>query len=240
MSSSITAAVFDVDNTQLDFYTMKKHCVKAGLEKMISRGLPVSFDEAERILDEVFRNEGWEDQRLFWHVAEYAGIKDQVNLERFAQLGKTAYRKHQRDYLQPYEGMRETLTYLRDAGIRLAILSDAPRLKVFDRVCDADLEEFFEDRVVGAEKDDPFKKPSAVAFQRVLDVLKLNSPQGVIMVGDQPYRDVLGAKNNGFIAAWAKYGYIPKHDEDINTVVTRADYVLEKPTDLIEIVKKYA
>ena len=237
--SGIKAVVFDVDNTLVDFYTMKKRCMLAGLKKMVERGLPVaSLAEAERITDEVFRNEGWEDQLLFWHVAEYAGVTEEVSLQRFAQLGKTAYRKHQRDYLNPYKGIAEVLEYLKSQNIPTAILSDAPRLKVFDRLCDAGLEPFFEDRVVGAEKNDPHKKPNQVAFKRILEVLGIDSPEGILMVGDQPYRDVLGAKNNGFLAAWAKYGYIPKPDEDIHKVQTRADYVLETPSDLLNILKK--
>lgn len=240
MSRIITATVFDVDNTLVDFYTMKKHCVDAGLDKMIARGLPITKDEGKKIIEDIFINEGWEDPLLFWHAAQYCGIKNDVTIERFAQIGKTAYRLRQREFLKPYDGIRETLDALREQKIQTAILSDAPRLKVFDRLCDTDLDHYFEDRVVGNNNEPKNKKPSAVAFQRVLAVLGRDSPEGVLMVGDQPIRDVLGAKNYGFMTAWAKYGYLPKQGEDINKVTVRADYVLEKPTDLIDIVKKAA
>ncbi|HSU72336.1 MAG TPA: HAD family hydrolase [Candidatus Binatia bacterium] len=234
----IEAIVFDVDNTLVDYYTMKMACVDAALDKMIARGLPVTDKrEASQIVDDVFRNFTWEDQKLFWHVAQYAGVTNDVTLERFAQLGKTTYRRRQRDFLKPYEGVIETLTLLREQKIDFAILSDAPRLKVFDRLCDADLEHYFEDRVIGGDDNTEFRKPSPTAFTRVLRMLNRTSPQGVLMVGDQPVRDIIGGKQYGFVTAWAKYGYIHKTDEAENGVKTRADYVLEQFSDLAAIVK---
>lgn len=235
--AQITAIVFDFDNTLVDFHTMKFVCSDAGIEKMINRGLPATLDEAKSIRDEVFRNYGWEDPRLFWHIAEFCGVKEPVSLERYAQLGKTAYRKRQRDYLAPYDGVPATLAKLTEGGIALAVLSDAPRLKVFDRLCDSDLEPYFEDRVVGKDKKQRHLKPSPRAFKRVLDVLERETPEGVLMVGDHPVRDILGAKTYGFQTAWAKYGYTPKTGEQKDAVQTRADYVLEHFTDLSKIVQ---
>lgn len=232
----IKAIVFDIDNTLVDFHTMKLQCTEAGVTTMVQRGLPATLEEVKRIVPEVFRNYGWEDQLLFWHIAEFAGVKDETALERFAQLGKTSYRRKQRDFLKPYEGVAETLAALREQGVQLAILSDAPRLKVFDRLCDAGLEPFFENNVVGAIND-THKKPNSEAFRKVLSLLGRTSPQDVLMVGDHPVRDILGAKNYGFSTAWAKYGYIPQHGEDPNTVKTRADHVLERFSDLLHAVR---
>ncbi|MBI4146028.1 HAD-IA family hydrolase [Candidatus Woesearchaeota archaeon] len=232
----VDAVVYDLDNTLVDFHTMKRQSVDAALDKMIERGLPVNKSEAWCIVDEVYRNHGWEDPLLFWHVAEYAGIRKEVQLERFAQMGKTAYRRRQRDFLHPYEGVVETLDGLKELNVRLAILSDAPRLKIFDRLCDTGLEPYFEDSVVGGDDGGHLQKPSAEAFQRVLSVLERDSPQGVLMVGDHPVRDILGAKNYGFGTAWAKYGFVPKLQQDV-IPLTRADYTLETPTDVLEIVR---
>ena len=237
MGSVITATVFDIDNTLWNYYKMKKECVDAGLDKMIERGLPVTKEEGKRIVEDVFINHTWEDQRLFWHVAEHAGITNKITIERFAQLGKTAYRLHQREFLKPYDGVKAMLTAYKEYNVPTAILSDAPRLKVFDRLCDLGLEPYFEDRAVGAEKYEE-RKPEKIAFKRVLAVLGRKSPEGVLMVGDHPNRDIMGAKKYGFMTAWAKYGYIPKPGEDVNTMKVRADYVLEKPMDLIDIVKE--
>jgi len=237
----IQAIVFDADNTLVDFYTMKKQCVEAAIEKMVERGLPATKEEALSIIDEIFRNHGWEDALLFWHVAEYVGIKDQVQIERFAQLGKTAYRRRQREFLKPYDGVHETLIALRDKKIQLAVLSDAPRIKVFDRLCDTGLEPFFEDFVVGSNREDEFKKPTQEAFRRVLAMLlertkKEFDPSKIIMVGDHPLRDVLGAHNYGFKTAWAKYGYIAKPGVDKDKIITKADFVLEKFSDILKAV----
>jgi len=234
----IEAIVFDVDNTLVDHVKMKFQCAYAGMDKMIERGLPITKEDARRILAELFRNYGWEDPLLFWHAAEVAGVKKDVDIERFAQIGKTTYRKKQRDHLKPYEGVPETLAHLRDRKIQLAILSDAPRLKVFDRLCDIDLEPFFENNVVGGDYEDKYKKPHPDAFRKVLLLLGRESPENVMMVGDNPIRDIMGARNFGFTTAFAKYGYVLQPGEDINTVKTRADYVLEQFPDLVAIVEK--
>jgi len=234
----IEAIVFDVDNTLFDFMTMKLESSYHAIAKMISRGLPMTTEEAKRTLPEIFRNFTWEDPLLFWHVAQWAGVKDQVSLERYAQMGKVAYRKKQSQIMKPYEGVPETLTALKEKGTQLAILSDAPRLKVFDRLCELELDPYFENRVVGNENDDQTKKPSAEAFERVLGVLGRKQPENVLMVGDHPVRDILGAKNYGFLTAWAKYGYYPQKDEDKNAVQTRADHVLGQFSDLLAVVQK--
>jgi HAD superfamily hydrolase (TIGR01509 family) len=142
--------------------------------------------------------------------------------------------------MKPYEGVAETLEALKEKKIQLAILSDAPRLKVFDRLCELDLDPYFENRVIGNENDDKTKKPSPEAFQNVLGVLGRDSPANVLMVGDHPIRDIVGAKNYGFITAWAKYGYHAQKDEDKNSIKTRADYVLEQFSDLQRIVSENA
>ena len=233
---NIEAIVFDVDNTLLDFHKMKLQSTQAGIDKMMERGFPITPDEGKRITTEVFRNHGWEDPKLFLNIALMAGVTKPATLERYAQIGKVAYREKQREHLKPYEGVVETLDALKKQGIQFAILSDAPRFKVFDRICDIGLEPYFEDNVVGGEADE-FKKPHPAAFKAVLECLGRKDASNVLMVGDQPIRDILGAKNYGFSTAWAKYGYTPSHGEDVNTVKTRADYTLEKFSDLVRIIR---
>lgn len=235
----IDVILFDVDETLVDFMSMKKNCVNAGLEKMIMRGLPVAdVAEGHRVVDEVYRNFGMEDKMLFWHVAQYAGVTVEVTKERLAQIGKTAYRKHQRDFLAPYDGVIDTLQELTKRGITMGVLSDAPRDKIFDRLCDADLDQYFEDNVVGGNDNRKLLKPSENAFKRALRMMGCKNGKGVLMVGNDPVRDVGGAKDAGLQAAWAKYGFEPRRNEDVSKMKTRADYVLDKFSDLLQYVKK--
>ena len=234
----IEAIVFDIDNTLVDFHTMKLACTQAGLDKMIERGMPITADEGKRIVPEVFRNYGWEDQLLFRHVAEFAGVRQEVELERYSQIGKIAYRRKQREFLQPYEGVSPTLEELKKRKIALAILSDAPRYKVFDRLCDTDLEPYFENNVVGAV-DDSHKKPHPSAFETVLSLIGRKTPENVMMIGDHPVRDILGARNYGFVTAWAKYGYFAQQGENIESIQTRAHYVLERFNDILKKVEEH-
>jgi putative hydrolase of the HAD superfamily len=71
------------------------------------------------------------------------------------------------------------------------------------------------------------------------NLLKIE-PKDCLFVGDNPSRDIKGAKEVGMKTAWAKYGHVNqyvgysapnKEDEKL------ADFVLEKPSKLIEVVE---
>ena len=61
----IRAIVFDLDNTLLDFMSMKRRAVEAAVDAMIDAGLPLERDEAEREIFAIYDREGIEYQRVF-------------------------------------------------------------------------------------------------------------------------------------------------------------------------------
>jgi putative hydrolase of the HAD superfamily len=128
-----------------------------------------------------------------------------------------------------YPHVRMTLSELLRMGIRLGVVSDAPRLPVWLRIVSLNLHHYFE-KVITFD-DTGERKPSPKPFLKIIDDMKIK-PQNAIMVGDWAERDIVGAKNIGMITAWAKYG------NQFDTKNSGAEWELDDIYDLIGIVKK--
>lgn len=66
----IRAIVFDLDNTLVDFMSMKKLAVEAAIDAMIDAGLTLDREEAEREIFAIYDREGIEYQRVFDDLLE--------------------------------------------------------------------------------------------------------------------------------------------------------------------------
>ena len=66
----IRAIVFDLDNTLVDFMSMKKLAVKAAIDAMIDAGLPLDRADAEREIFAIYDREGIEYQRVLDDLLE--------------------------------------------------------------------------------------------------------------------------------------------------------------------------
>jgi putative hydrolase of the HAD superfamily len=222
----IEAVIFDIDNTLMDFMRMKRAAVDAAVDYMIDAGLDI---DKQTMVDKIFKvywEEGIEDQNIF----------DKVLLREFGQIdykilaaGIIGYRKAKEAHMMLYPHVRMTLSELLRMGIRLGVVSDAPRLPVWLRIVSLNLHHYFE-KVITFD-DTGERKPSPKPFLKIIDDMKIK-PQNAIMVGDWAERDIVGAKNIGMITAWAKYG------NQFDTKNSGADWELDDIYDLIGIVKK--
>ncbi len=123
---------------------------------------------------------------------------------------------------------------LRFLDLKLAVLSDAPKLKCWIRLAYMNITEYF-DAVVTFD-DTQTHKPSPLAFEVALSRLKLQ-PSEVLMVGDNRERDVLGARKVGIKTVHAAYGVsdiqTKNYHQGANDI--RADYDLKKFSDILSL-----
>ena len=220
----IRAVIFDLDNTLVDFMAMKVRAVEAAAWAMVDCGLPMSVEETTKGIFATYDALGIEYQRVFDRF-----LNDQLGYIDYKVLaaGIVAYRKAREAALQPYPFVVETITQLLRRGLKLAILSDAPRREAWLRLCQVGLHHFFE--TVITYDDTGFRKPSPEPFRRVLKDLDIQ-PDEAIMVGDWPERDVAGSRSVGLWTAWARYGsQTPDTEVD-------ADYELNEIRDLIRMI----
>jgi len=219
----IQAILFDLDNTLIDFMLMKTKSCEAAIEAMISAGLRMDRKKAMKILFELYGEKGIEYNRIFQEFLSKTMGK--IDYKILAE-GIVAYRRAQAAYVKPYPGTVRTLVRLKEKGMKIGIVSDAPSVNAWIRLVEMKLDDFFD--VVVTFDDTGQKKPSKFPFLKAIERLGVK-PANVLFVGDWPERDIKGAKALGMKTAFAKYGSTKK------TKGTGADYEFERIEDLLKI-----
>lgn len=219
----IKAVIFDLDNTLIDFLKMKRMSCEAAITSMIDAGLLVEKENALKILFELYDKFGMEDSKIFQKFLK----KTQGKIDyKILASGIVAYRKVRSGFLEPYPHVISTLLKIKEKGKKLAIVTDAPKLKAWIRLAAMKLADFFD--VVITFDDTQHHKPSSLPFEAALKRLALR-PNECLMVGDWPERDIEGAKRFHIKTCFAAYGN-PKIKN------AKADYIIHDIHELLEIV----
>ena len=143
------------------------------------------------------------------------------------------YLRHLNKTTQPYPGIVELLSKMRQRGMRLAVLSNKP--DEFTAQC---VTEFFGDAafepILGLRANRPRKPDPALITAHVLPKFAILQSRDILMVGDTEL-DIHFAKASGMACCWAAYGFgdaercralQPEHEiagiEDLPAVVAGA------------------
>jgi len=142
---------------------------------------------------------GFEDHRNIRDYLEALGVYQPRTFEVCCRT----YEGVKLDLVEPYPGVEETLRCLQDAGIRLAVATDAESVQADRRLRKTGLIDFFEvvvtPEVSGRRKPEP---DSLLYALRRLDA----APEEAMMVGDSPRRDIAPGRQLGMVTAFAAYG----------------------------------
>ena len=222
----IKAILFDLDNTLIDFMKMKRMSCEAALSAMIDVGLKIDHEKGMKELFRLYDQYGLEEPKIFQKfLMEKTG---KINYKILAN-GIVAYRKVRESFLESYPHTQYVLLKLREKGKKLAIVTDAPKLKAWIRLTSMKLHNLF-DFVVAFEDTQKTKK-SSLPFEAALKQLNLK-PEDCLMVGDWPERDIHGAKKLGMKTCFTRYGN-PKIKQ------SGADYEINDIIELLKIVKNH-
>jgi len=222
----IKAIVFDLDNTLVDFMKMKRRAIEEAIPAMIDSGLKVTSEEANRIIDEIYKERGIEYQQVFDVLLQR--ILNKVDYKILA-AGIIAYRRAREASLIPYPHVYSTLNNLLKLGIKMGVLSDAPVKEAWLRLAFLNFQHTF-DAVVTFD-DTGERKPSPAPFLKILEKLDVK-PGEALMVGDWAERDIEGAKKIGMKTAFARYG------DTFDTESHDADYELVDISVLLDIIQR--
>ena len=222
----IKAIIFDLDNTLLDFVKMKQFAVKAAITAMIEAGLDVDEEKAYKDIFDLYVEKGWENQQVF---DDYLNQTVGKVSNKILAAGIVSYRRAREATLLVYPNVNKTLIELIKTGIQLSVVSDAPSREAWMRLYYLNLHHVF-DPVLTFD-DTGVRKPSPKPFEMALDILQAK-PEEVLMIGDWPERDVVGAKQIGMKTIFARYG------DTFGTVDSGADWDVNDIYDLIGIVKE--
>lgn len=219
---ALKAILFDLDNTLVDFMSMKRDSVRAAAEAMVEKGLKADVDELEKKLFDFYLEYGIESNDAFLKFLETEFGKIDHRVLAAAVVAYIAARDT-KDYTYP--GVRKTILEIRKMGYKTGLVSDGPRLKVWMRLVKSGLDDLF-DTVVTYD-DTCKRKPSPEPFLKACEELGVK-PEECIFVGDWPERDIEGAKNVGMKTCWVEYGKNPQINQ-------QSDYIILSIKQIIEV-----
>ncbi|MCA9783598.1 MAG: HAD-IA family hydrolase [Candidatus Delongbacteria bacterium] len=218
--NTVRAVIFDLDNTLVDFMYLKRQSITAAAQGMVDAGLERNVDEIVEAIYRIYDREGMEYKEILdRYLVESTGELD----PKILACGIVAYRRARTAHMVLYPHVKLTLMQLLKRGLRLAVLTDAPRQKAWLRLANLNLQHYFDPVIT--HNDTGHHKPHSAPFHAVLAALGLPAHQ-VMMVGDWPERDIEGARALGLHTALALYG------STMDTANHRADYELRDIADL--------
>jgi len=164
---------------------------------------------------------------------------------------RQAFKAARDRYLHPYPGVKETLQAIKERGLKLVALTDAPRNAAEGRLRTLKLDTLFDAvytlpayplpdhvdpeirrkeeaghyraGVPVVELPADHEKPSSAGLRRVLDDLRLEG-QRVLYVGDNVKKDMPVAQACGALGVWAEYGtYVSKEYRDRLQVISASE-----------------
>ncbi len=224
----IKAIFFDLDNTIIDFMTMKLKSCEAAIDAMLAAGLSMQREEALKTLFTIYDETNIEEQHIFEKFLKRTQGK--VNYKIVAH-GILAYRNARASYMHPYPKAVRTLLELKK-HYTLVIISDAPRLQAWMRLVSLGIDDFF-DLVITAA-DVRKQKTHTTPFKAALKTLNLR-PEEALMVGDRIARDVQTAKKLGIKTCYARYGDNTFLRKPAERGASGADFELDTIDDLLKL-----
>jgi HAD superfamily hydrolase (TIGR02253 family) len=200
---NIKAVLFDLDETLID---TTKGAVEAAqaVAKKLSENLALRHIciEKQKIVDAIKKLDDEMSLRLIYDRNQWWRVLlEQFNLRDFPDNAlpelTSAYWRAYSKYSLPYSDVKSTLTYLKERGYRLGLVTDSDGTKGVKswRIAQTNLQHFFDIVVIGGEdtnKIKPHPEPFLLAIKRL--GLK---PYECVFVGDKPFTDIKGAKAAG-------------------------------------------
>ncbi len=224
----LKAILFDLDNTLIDFMELKKMACRDSIKAMIKAGLKMDEKKSYRLLFDVYYKYGLEYGKIFQKfLLETTGRVD----VKVLSAGIVAYRFAQARNRKPYRNVIPALTELKKK-YKLGIVSDAPTLKAWIRLQELGIADYF-DVVITLEGRK--MKPNRLPFMKAVRKLGI-STRHILFVGDQPHRDIKGAKELGMKTALAQYGIQKVHRKYLKE--NKPDFYLKDIKDILDIVKE--
>jgi putative hydrolase of the HAD superfamily len=220
----IKLVIFDLDNTLTDFKRMKDTSIDAAIQAMIDAGLMFLPERIRGEIYQIYEEEGIEYQKVFNQLlSNLIGTVDY----KILAAGIVGYRRAREAALVLYPHVKVTLMELMKRGLKLAVISDAPRQEAWLRLCYLQLQHIFD--IVLTHEDTGEFKPSPAPFEMVLEKLAIK-PGEAMMIGDWPERDIVGAAELGIRTVFARYG------DTFGTESSGADFEIEDIYELVSIV----
>jgi putative hydrolase of the HAD superfamily len=187
------ACLFDLDNTLYDFFDAKVAACTSAVEC-------IGCGEGIELFRYFLRNvHGFEDHA---NIEDFMCDRDVWHSETF-EAACRQYDEVKLRSIRLFDGVDETLTLLREKGIKMAVVTDAGSGHAAERLERTGLAVYF-DCVVTPEVSGT-RKPGHDTFLYALRALDC-SPDEVWVVGDSLRREIEPGNRLGMTTVYAEYG----------------------------------
>jgi len=223
----VRAIAFDLDSTLVDIVRLKERAAEAAAWALADAGLDVNPEAAAREIMQVAYDIGIDHDGV---VEEYLHRRVGRPDPRFVAIARHAYERAEDQNVVAYPRVHKTLLELTRRGYPLVLITDAPRHRAVRRLQAARLLHFFCELITG--EDTPRGKADARPYALAAQRLGI-APHEMLMVGDNPHRDIGVARAFGCRTVLASYGLQPVFSSDDPLHVADAD--IDWPDQLLEL-----
>jgi len=213
------AVIFDADGTLFDskeaFYLMIKDISKRLKWRELGK-------------EEVINLIGLPNKEISRRIVKIAG-KDDEEIKKYEKLVQELWEDYYLPkYIKLYPGVKETLDFLRENGVKIALVSNGSKSEIPKYLKYCGVSEFFQVVITSDDVAEP--KPSPEPIYRAIEILKV-SKEKCLMVGDTII-DGVAARNAGIKVALIDWG-IGKREEILNF---KPDYVISSIEEIRKII----
>ncbi len=232
----INAVIFDLYGTLIDIRTDEKAPeVYWTLSRYLSyQGVKIGHDRLQEAYFEGIQRQIDSSQEAFAEVNVYEifasimhkygrGLYNEQIIVDVCMLYRSLTIRH----FTLFPEVIETLSYLQSEYL-LGLVSDAQWTFTEPELAMLNLEQFFPVRVLSSRYG--YKKPDTRMFKRILDSLGV-SPKEAVYIGDNPQRDLIGAKNSGMACILFRNEYLSHNGYE-------ADALMRNYSELRGILKR--
>jgi len=188
------AVFFDLDDTLYDTSGFARLARRAAINVMIDAGLPLSSDDAYKLLREIIKEKGSNYDKHFNVLTKRVFGEEKPLL---IALGMITYHNVKFALLRLFPETMSTLIYLKSKCYHLGVISNGITIKQWEKLKRLGLYHFFDEVITSEEAG--VEKPDERIFQQALDRMGCKSEKS-IMVGNKFTEDIIGALNVGMYA----------------------------------------
>jgi len=214
------ACIFDLDGTLTDTLESLTYSVNATLKEL---HLPaITSEQCKSFV-------GSGARFLIERALEASGDTKLVHIEEAMEIYGRIFKVNCTYRVAPYEGIVDMLKDLKEAGIRMAVLSNKPHLQTIDVVREFFGEDTFT-HVQGQQEGVP-RKPDPTAALFIAEKLCVDSKE-CVYIGDSDV-DMQTGNAAGMETVGVSWGFRPKE----MLIEHGAKHTIDYPKELISIVK---
>ncbi len=204
----IKLVVFDLDNTLYDFDKFRREALR-GMVQKFCKNEGLSFQKYWKILDETIQKYGLHHGKLFDFYKNELREFWQYDIKNWIDF----YHQSNPSELQLFNGFYELILFLKRQQLKTAILTDGNAKTQHHKMTVLNLQDEFDFVLLSAERQTA--KPNLQLFREIEYQFQLY-PEEIMMVGDHPDKDILGAKRAGWQAVRmvsGEHSKLPDHPE---------------------------